>query len=52
MPSRHCLGAVAACVCYRLHVLQVPEQIACAALVFVIRVVALRRGWSAPIAHP
>jgi uncharacterized membrane protein YeiH len=46
------IGAAAACVCYGQGVLQVPEQIACAALVFVIRVIALRRGWRAPVARP
>ena len=43
------LGAVVACTCYRLHVLHLPEQIAAAALVFGVRVVALRRGWRAPV---
>ncbi|MCW2496780.1 MAG: hypothetical protein JWQ77_2704 [Jatrophihabitans sp.] len=46
------IGAAAACVCHQLGVLQVPEQVAAAALVFVIRVIALRRGWNAPIARP
>jgi uncharacterized membrane protein YeiH len=45
------IGAVTVCACYRLHVLQVPEQIAAATLVFVVRVIALRRGWQAPVAR-
>lgn len=45
------LGAAAVCVCYRLDALQIPEQIAAAALVFVVRVIALRRGWQAPRAQ-
>lgn len=46
------LGAVATCVCYRLDVLGVPEQIGAAALVFAVRVLALRRGWRAPVPRP
>ena len=42
------LGAAATCVCYRLHILAVPEQIGAAALTFVVRVIALRRNWQAP----
>jgi uncharacterized membrane protein YeiH len=34
-----------------LRVLQVPGQIAAATLVFVVRVIALRRGWQAPVAR-
>lgn len=43
------LGAAVVCLCYRVHILGLPEQIAAAALVFVVRVIALRRGWRAPV---
>ncbi|MFD2419797.1 trimeric intracellular cation channel family protein [Amycolatopsis pigmentata] len=45
------IGAVTVYACYRLHVLQAPEQIAAATLVFVVRLIALRRGWQAPVAR-
>jgi len=43
------LGAAVVCVCHQFDVLGVPEQIAAAALVFGVRVLALRRGWRAPV---
>jgi uncharacterized membrane protein YeiH len=44
-------GAAISCVFYRVHQLHVGEQIGAAALVFIVRILALRRGWRAPVAR-
>jgi uncharacterized membrane protein YeiH len=44
------LGAVMVCAADRLHLLPVPSEICAAVVVFAVRILALRRHWSAP--HP